>query len=788
MRKAAPKNRSGDVLGLNEVVSALADRVNTDGGRNAVMSLEPAASREEAEQALDETGAMIELMEARPDFDIEPCSGVPGLLKKARKNHTLTGSELRVFIPLLRAGERTRRIFAEENIIEGHPLWVDMPAIHGLGELIDESIDEDGQVRPGATPGIERLHKSVNSLRRSIRQKAEALLKDKTLAETLQDNYVTLRENRFVLPVKAEHKSRVEGIIHDSSNSGQTFFIEPRALVDLNNRLRTLEIELADEIARLLKELSVMISQEADTIEVIHDAVARLDLIAARSRLAMDLECSRPLFGRGLDLKGAVNPVMALEGKRAVANDMELPEEASALIISGPNTGGKTVALKTIGLISLMARMGLYITAGEGSRVPFYSEIYADIGDSQSITDDLSTFSAHLATINEIVSHAGEGALALLDELMVSTDPKEGSALAAAVLDHLVERGADVVVTTHFQELKTLARFQPNYHNVAMEFDNDKGLPTYRMVGGVSGSSSALVVAEKLGLKREIIAAAKARLEGGDERLEKALEELSAEKFALEKARREAEKTLGAARTARVEAEALRDEMRRLREDMAKTAKRKISSSIAAAKREIYELVERAKSSSDIRVEARRAGERLERMAAEAREAGAPDERIPRDRLKEGDEVYIIPLEKRGVLVSPPSEGKAEVELGAMRAVVSLEDVIGSGSEETGDARAGKGRAPSPEIYRPRKERNGPPAELDIRGSRVEEAIDKLDKYLDTMFNAGIERARVIHGKGTGALRSATRERLSVSPYVKDFFQAEDREGGDGATIVILNV
>ncbi|MGK7345056.1 MAG: endonuclease MutS2 [Candidatus Nitrospinota bacterium M3_3B_026] len=766
-------------LGLDEIISAIEARAASAGGKELVGKLAPAVSRAEAERALDETGAMTALMEKRPDFGFEPFENVLPLLERARKAHALTGEELRLFVPLLKTAEKISAVFEAEVVAEGHPLWTDIPSVHGLGEVIDEAIDEDGAVKPDATPQIEKLSRAARSLHRLIREKAEAMLKN--FQDMLQDEYVTLRENRFVLPIKAEHKSHVEGIVHDSSNSGQTFFIEPKALVDLNNRLRTQEMRLADEIEKLLLDLSRMVGEEAGPVEDIYHAVTRLDLISSRARLAKDIGGSRPVFGLRLDLKNAVSPVMALEGKEAVANDMAIPEGARGLMISGPNTGGKTVALKTIGLMALMARMGLFIPAAEGSAVPFYAGVYADIGDSQSIADDLSTFSAHLVMINEILEKAGPGSLALLDELMVSTDPREGSALAIAVLDRLVERGADVVVTTHFSELKLLAQSQPLYHNVSMEFDKAAAMPTYRMISGAPGESSALAVAERLGMDAEIVAAARTRLEGGDERIEMILEDLARQRTEMERARRQAEAALEEARGLREEAQRIRDEAAEKKGELARTARRKLSSDIAAARERISKLVEEVKSAEDRKKTARRARERLDRLNAEAKEAAAPEERISGTELREGDEVYVVPLERRGRLAADPADGRAEVAFGTMRVTLELDNLVGL---ERAEEKPPQTAARIAAVALSESER--PSGRIDIRGARAEEAVERVEKFLDEAMRAGMERARIIHGKGAGALRAAVREYLSGSPYVAEFYPADQREGGDGVTVVIL--
>jgi DNA mismatch repair protein MutS2 len=723
---------------------------------------------------------MVALFKRRPDFAIEPFDEILPLLDKAIKRATLAGLEIRAFLPLIRSSEKIRRIYLAVQLNEASPIWADLPAALGLSELIDDAIDDEGQVRPNATPEIERLFKAVNSARQSIRAKAEALLRDEAVMSMLQDEYVTLREGRFVLPVKAEHKSHVDGIIHDSSHTGHTYFIEPKALVEMNNRLRSLEMELAVEVARLFADLTAMIAGEADSITALYKEVTRLDLISAKATIAVETESTRPLFGRRLELKSARNPVMVLEGGTPIPNDMAMPESARVLVISGPNTGGKTVAMKTIGALCMMARMGLFIPSAEGSTLPFYRSIFADIGDSQSISDNLSTFSAHLMTMKDIIANAREGSLVLLDELMVSTDPKEGSALAAAVLDWLVKAGADIVVTTHFRELKALAQVERGYHNVAMQFDDEMGSPTYRMVSGVAGASSAIAVAERLGLPKEIITSAKNRLEGGDERIEKAIAELREEKIRLEDATRKAQELEVKTRQSLEESERVKEELIAQKEDLKKNAKRKLSADIQTARNEISKLIEETRARPGDREILKKNIASLEKMAVEAREAAVPEERIAGDSLKPGDTVYVTALERKGVVITGPSDGRVDVEMGSMRITLKLDDVVGVG-------RPGKDAGQQAPASWKKEAGRDTDLELDMRGMRAEESLDLLEKQLDTMMETGDDRPlRIIHGKGTGALRMAVKKYLSESPYIGEFRAGEQSEGGDGVTVAKL--
>ncbi|MBI4667210.1 MAG: endonuclease MutS2 [Nitrospinae bacterium] len=773
--------RCASLLGVDMALDRLKSLAATEGGKALADNLRPSPNRQEAEKLLDETAAMVEIITTSPDFDIEPAGDILAFLSKAGKGHTLVGQELRAFLPLLNATRRVKHIFDRERVVEGHPLYCDLPLIHGVAELIEESIDEDGMVRPDATPEIERLYDSANGLKQTIRNRAETMLRDIKLAPMLQEDYVTLRENRFVLPVRAEHKNHVEGIIHDSSNTGQTFYIEPKALVEMNNRLKEAEMALAAEIARLLMELTSMLAAEAEPIKAAHASITRLDLIFAKARLAKTLACSRPLLQGPVNLRNAANPVMLLESRDVVRNDIGMPEGARTLMISGPNTGGKTVILKTIGAIGLMARMGLFITAEEGSSIPFYNEIFVDIGDAQSIHDSLSTFSAHLVTLKDVLAGAGEGSLVLLDELMVSTDPKEGSALALAALDNLAKSGADVVVTTHFGELKMLAQSQPGYHNASMEFDTLLLKPTYRLVSGVPGASSAIAVAERLGLPSSIVAQAKTYLEGGDERLEKAMEALREEKILMERARREAEKARDEAGRALRDAERIKQELAEARQELAKTAKRKVSADVAAAKSEIWKMVEEVKTKSAEKETARRALVKLDDLAAQAKAAAAPEETIERARLKTGDMVYVVPLERKGEIVAGPEDGKLEVQFGGVRVTARLEDVVGidkDGKPKTQEA----GLA---EVYaKKRPPHAGELVEVDLRGMRVEEGLDELGRQLDDAVKNRARAVRIIHGKGSGAMRNAVREYLSTSRYVESFRPGGVEEGGDGVTVI----
>ena len=785
MTKEMTLDRNLSALGLDQIISALTAYAATPGGKETCANLRPAMDREDALRLLDETEAALLLITLRPQFALEELQDVEPMVAAAGKNVTLRGSQLRLLLPTLRAGEAVAQALEsmdDEERTRLAPIMMEIPLAPGLAEMIEDSVDEEGNVRSDATPTIERLYNTVNSLRRTIRERAEKFLTDPSMAQLLQDSYVTLRDNRFVLPVRAEEKSRVDGIIHGSSNSGQTYFIEPKALVDLNNRLRTAEIQLDEEINRFLAELTALVAAEADTIRAMYAAVCSIDAMVARARLAMELSASRPTLEGALDLRDAANPVMLLEKKQVVTNSVSLPEGARALVISGPNTGGKTVMLKLIGLCAAMAAMGLFIPAREGSSIPFYRRVFADIGDSQSIAEDLSSFSGHIMAVRRILASAEPGCLALLDELMINTDPKEGSALAMATLEALVARGADVVVTTHYHDMKLLAQTDMQYANLSMDFNVKTARPTYKVIAGVAGESSAISVAENLALDSGIIASAKAHLQGSDERTERLLAQLREKKSQLDQMELEAAQHLETARKLRVEAQKLKDEAAARKEETAKGAKSKIAGDVRAARGEIAKLVEEARAAAGSREKLAQVSRKLAEVETQVARAAIPEQKTPAAALKTGDMAYIIPLQQRGVVTAAPYGGKIDVTVGRMSVSVGLDEVVGLGADTSRKESAVRWETQSSG----QALEEGDPLEINLRGMRADEAVEEVERVLDEACSRKARLVRIIHGKGTGALRTAVREYLVTSPYVKDFRLGEPKEGGDGATVVTL--
>jgi DNA mismatch repair protein MutS2 len=622
------------------------------------------------------------------------------------------------------------------------------------------------------------------------------------------------------LPLRAEFKGRIKSIVHDQSASGATLFVEPIAVVELNNQYRELQLAERDEERRILAELSDMVGSQASEIQQIVEIVAALDLALACAKYAEDTASTEPALhsfkerrqqlhktrsserspdllrthpGSLIRLFQARHPL--LDPGTVVPIDVELDPQTYAMIITGPNTGGKTVTLKTVGLLALMAQSGLHILAHSGSEISLFEDIYADIGDEQSIEQSLSTFSGHITNIIRILEQANRESLVILDELGAGTDPQEGAALARAILDHLLERGITTLVTTHHPELKTYAHSTPGVVNASVEFDLETLQPTFHLTVGLPGRSNALAIAQRLGLLRSIIESARSELNPEDIRAEDMLDEIHRQRDISRQARFEADK-------ARKEGEALRAELALRLEKIEDERRQVLVDARREAEQQLQELQDEIRR---MRTALSRAGQPLQTVQAleeqleplqelieqpvEHLVAHLPGPVEQRD-LRVGDKVYLRTLKVQGVLTSLSGE-EAEVQVGVLRVRARLGelDLAGAalalpahpspaGSRKTGAKLASQGV----KVALPAS----PGMELDLRGQRAEEALDSLDRYLDASYLAGLPFVRIIHGKGTGKLRQSVREVLSQHPHVSSYESGGEKEGGDGVTIAKL--
>ncbi|HKB28667.1 MAG TPA: Smr/MutS family protein [Candidatus Limnocylindrales bacterium] len=653
------------------------------------------------------------------------------------------------------------------------------------GELLDTASPRLGGLRAAVRIAFDRLRRRLDSLVAS------------ELGNALQEPIITLRNGRYVVPVKAEARARVKGIVHDASGSGATLFVEPLVVVELGNAWREAQVAEQEEVERILDELSALIAANVPALRETLDALARFDFWAAKALLASEVDGSRAETAKGDEvvLLSARHP--GLTG-RVIPIDVRLGDGYTALVVTGPNTGGKTVTLRTLGLLALMHQAGLHVPAAPGSKLPIFRDVYADIGDEQSVAQSLSTFSGHMRSIIRIVEAAGPGTLVLLDELGAGTDPTEGSALAQALLDHFIRAGALVAATTHYAELKAYAHTAPGAMNAAVEFDLETLSPTYRLSIGLPGRSQAFAIAERLGLPEPLVADARSRLTESELAFEATLASIRETQGetadALERARSAEARATDALRTADEE----RRRARRERDDVTRRSREEAERIVADLRDELsgarQQLERGGLTAPAIDAVLARADEHVERLPAKPDGPPDPADAAPRQRRvwRVGERARSVSGGWEGRVVEVDRAGRrATLEAGTMRVSVPIEDLdladATPGSRAAAESAAASGSGGGTNVAALRLARaRSVPMSLDLRGARVDEALAALETYLNDASIAGLDRVTVVHGSGTGALRDAVRSQTAGHALVKEIRAGEGGEGGDGVTVVTL--
>ena len=741
----------------------------------------------------EQTDEATKLIEDQAQAGIGGARDIRAPLERARRGGRLAAPELLDIGETLRAaGSLGQRLagWRGRHLAELAEALADIPA---LRERIERSVDDAGEVLDSASSELAAIRKRLRTAQDRVRERLNAMLRSSDMAGLVGEPIVTVRANRYVIPIRAEAKGRVKGIVHDQSASGATLFVEPLSVVELNNTWTQALLDEEREEERILDELSREVEASGEAIADALGALATADLWMARARLGRDLDAVRPAIADdAAELLSARHPLL---GPGAVPIDVRLGDRFGyrAIVVTGPNTGGKTVSLKTLGLLALMHQAGLRVPAAEGARLPVYRRVMADIGDEQSIAQSLSTFSSHLRHVVEFVAEADAGTLVLLDEVGAGTDPTEGSALAMAVVAHLLERGAWIVATTHYAELKSFAETHPGVTNAAVEFDVATLRPTYRLTIGLPGKSQAFAIAERLGLPAAILEDARGRLSDEAASMEATLARIEA----AERERGEAlERARLAEETAAAERERARSGVSRARKEAAEMladARRAADELVTRAEREVAEVRREVTRQRNLRGStASPAASQLaalERRAERVRAETAPPEAPPADETGEPAPIARVGLHARSRTLGTEGRiaevsgrtGRVTLEAGGMRVVVPAEDI-----EIVPEPISG----PSPrdleadELRRRAAARISP--QVDLRGERVEAALEQLDGYLDEALLAGLDEVRIIHGSGTGALRRSIRERLAEHPRVRATRSGRREEGGDGATIAEL--
>ena len=784
--------KSIQTLELPRVLELLAAQAATEEGKDRCRALRPFTDPNEVQRLQKETSAacaMIVLKGTPPLSGVRP---VAASLQRADMGGALNTRELLDIAALLRCARSAKEYAAGEGGAKTSidHLFNSLQANRYLEDRISGSILSEEEIADAASPELADIRRHIRASASKVRDILQKLISS-SQAKYLQESIITMRSGRYVVPVKSECKNEIPGLVHDVSGSGGTFFIEPMAVVKTNNELRELQSREEKEIERILRELSAECAAHKEDIAQDYDLLILIDCIFARARLSDKLRCTEPkLAKQGLTLRKARHPL--LDPKKAVANDLYLGENFDTLVITGPNTGGKTVTLKTIGLLTLMAQCGLHIPADDGSAVVVFDHVLSDIGDEQSIAQSLSTFSSHMVNIVGILAQCGPGTLILFDELGAGTDPVEGAALAAAIIESARERGALVCATTHYAELKVYAMTTKGVENASCEFDVETLAPTYRLLIGVPGKSNAFAISRRLGLPQEIIDKAAARIDAENIRFEDVLTQLDRQRQQMEKEKDEARRLRRemeeSAKTAREYREKLEKEKAKAVEKAQAEARAIIQEARDTADRvfaELNEMRRRQEKEADWLEQNQRRSD-LRRQLNEAEDALGSREELPTPPptrpAKAGDTVELVKMGTRASVISVNKDGSLQLQAGILKITAKQEEV-----RVVEDADGGRKQAVQIAQRAEHKLRAlGASPEVDLRGMMTDEALLVLDRFLDSAVMGRLDTVTVIHGKGTGAVRKAVRDHLKRSKYVKSFRPGRFGEGEDGVTVVEL--
>ncbi|MDQ1910225.1 endonuclease MutS2 [Paenibacillus sp. GD4] len=780
-------------LDFGAVLNRCADYAATSMGKALVEQLEPSGDFTEVKRRLQATDEAVNVDRLKGGAPFGGIRDIRPALHRARIGGMLNPTELLDVALTNQGGRRLVKFLEATNDDYPLPSLLELCALvtdhKPVEDRIKLCIDENANVMDSASPELARIRSELRTSESRARERLEQMVRTPSIQKMLQDNLVTIRGDRYVIPVKQEYRGHFGGMIHDQSASGATLFIEPEAVVQLNNRVRELKLKEETEVEKILRMLTAQVGEVADALLANVEALGELDFAFAKSGLANAMKATRPMMNdRGfLRIKRGRHPLIASDN--VVPLDVELGNKYSTIIVTGPNTGGKTVSLKTVGLLSLMAMSGLFVPAEEGSQLCVFDAIYADIGDEQSIEQNLSTFSSHMTNIIRILREMTPKSLVLLDELGAGTDPAEGSALAIAILEYIHKMGCRIVATTHYSELKAYAFDRQGVINASMEFDVQTLRPTYRLLVGVPGRSNAFAIAERLGLSKSIIDYARGEVGEEDQRVESMI-------ATLEENRIQAEADRESAGQLRREVEQLREQLARERQKfeeqrdrMLERAEREAADAVAKARREAEEVITELRR---IQREERSGvkDHQLSEMKRRLNDA-VPDLRknstakLPKrkpDAVEAGDEVRVVNLGQKGHVVEVVNDHEVMVQMGIMKMKVNKADV-----ELIKAAPAEKKKQPVQATSSLKRTRDdNAKMELDLRGANVEEALLEVDRFLDEAYLANFGNVYIIHGKGTGVLRTGIQEFLRRHKHVKSYRIGNYNEGGHGVTVAEL--
>lgn len=775
-------------LEYDKIRQKIADYTVTENGKKLALNLIPSSDAETIERNLAETQDGADILRLKGGIPMPKLFDIKALLKRLEIDATLNGKELAMIAKVLRATNVVKAFFRELaddeiGLKSVDKLNEDLQTIPEVSKKLLVSIESDGHVTDDASSLLKSLRKQIESTEGTIRDKLSSLTHG-SKAKYLSDSLVTIRNDRYVIPVKAENRGQFGGVVHDQSASGQTLFVEPQAIVDLNNRLKQQQLAEKEEIQRILRELSELVAPHTQELEQNALILGKMDFINAKAQYAKEIHATLPEISLENDIyiRRAWHPL--LNPKTVVKNDIALGKDYQAIVITGPNTGGKTITLKTLGLIQLMAQSGLFIPANEESRVGVFDEIFADIGDEQSIEQSLSTFSSHMTNIVEILNSITANSLILFDELGAGTDPQEGAALAISILDAIGAVGSYVVATTHYPELKAYGFERPQTINASMEFDSETLQPTYHLLIGIPGRSNAFDISKRLGLSEQIVNSARQMVSQDSQDLNEMISDLVKKRHDAEEKQAFYKKYLKEAEKLHHDLEVGFERFESQKDNQMNQAKKEANGIIENAQKKADQIIAELRK---MRMQGANAVKENELVDAKTKlnQLEQPINLKKNRVLKRAknqkefhvdDDVLVKSYGQKGVLLRQSDADHWEVQIGILKMKIETSDLEKIKVDEKQKSHSG--------VSVKRSSSSGLPTTLDLRGQTKEEALMSVDRYIDSALLAGYPSVTIVHGKGTGALQSAIKQYLSNNKSVKSFNYASANAGGDGATIV----
>ena len=779
-------------LEYNRIIKQLSDLAITAPAKEQALTLMPSSNFDEVKKSIDQTRVLSNILRVKGPMPITDFKDIRASLKRLKVKANLNGEELGNIFLILSLAKDVSQFTAdlEEREIDTRPIEKTLKNLaipEDLFKKLNQAIEYDGTVKDTASSKLMQLRHDIQSNETDIKNHMNDYISGKH-TQYLSENIVTIRDGRYVLPVKQEYKNKFGGVVHDQSSSGQTLFVEPQAVLVLNNRQQNLMAQERQEINRILIELSELAGMYQKEIKNNADALTQLDFLSAKSKLAKAMKATEPVLNQDhvIKLRKARHPL--INPKKVVPNNIELGTSFDTMLITGPNTGGKTITLKTLGLLQLMAQAGLFITAEEGSQLTVFNEIYADIGDEQSIEQSLSTFSSHMDQIIKIMKDVTEDDLVLIDELGAGTDPEEGASLAIAILDDLRGAQAKIAITTHYPELKLYGYNRARTTNASMEFDLKKLAPTYRLRIGIPGQSNAFAIAHQLGMNETVVDKARSLMNDEDSDINKMIERLTEQTKAAEQLHETLKQNVDQSITLKRQLQNGLDWYNQQVQKQLEKAQEKADEMLAKKRQKadkiINDLEEQRRAGGQVRtnkvIEAKGALNKLERENQNLAQNKVLQREKRRHDVSVGDTVKVLSYGQQGVITKKLADHEFEVQIGILKVKVTDRDVEKI-STQAAPKKAERAVRSSRGLRSTRAS-----SELDLRGQRYEEALTNLDRYIDSSLLAGLNTVTIIHGIGTGAIRNGVQQYLKRNRHVKSYSYAPANQGGTGATIVQL--